>query len=185
MVRHDGTVLMLPGRAYTCDMPLLACTTRALRATGWTVQQTAWDLTVLPDEPRVFVEKAAQALHERVRGPGPVVVVAKSLGTLAAHWAADQEYPAVWLTPILKAAGLHPLPDDVEALAARLRDYPAANLVVGGTADALWEPGFRGTGSVLEIAGADHGLEVADRGATARHHDDVAAAVVAFASGIS
>jgi predicted alpha/beta hydrolase family esterase len=97
-----GTVLMLPGRGYSCGMSLLAWTTRALQATGWTVLQAEWELSGVPVQPREFVENVAQQLDETERQPGPVLVVAKSLGTLAAHWAAEQAYPAVWLTPVSK-----------------------------------------------------------------------------------
>lgn len=181
--RH-GTALMLPGRAYSCEMSLLACTTRALRSTGWTVLHAVWDLPVLPQEPRAFVEAAARELDAMERGAGPVLVVAKSLGTLAAHWGAGRGYPAVWLTPVLRAGGQHPLPDESKALVQRLRHYPSDNLVVGGTADPLWRPGFRGTGTVLEVEGADHGLEVADPRRTLQHHEDIASAVADFAAGL-
>lgn len=179
-----GTVLMLPGRAYSCDRSLLAWTTRALQATGWTVLQAEWDLSAVPDEPRAFIEGVAQHLDEMERHTGPVLIVAKSLGTLAAHWGAEQGYPAVWLTPVLEAAGLYPLPGHSDPLAERIREYPTDNLVVGGTADSLWQTGFRGTGKVLEIQGADHSLEVADWRASIRHHEGVAAAVADFASGV-
>ena len=43
-----GTVLMLPGRAYSCGMSLLAWTTRALQATGWAVLQAEWNLSAVP-----------------------------------------------------------------------------------------------------------------------------------------
>lgn len=176
-----GTVLMLPGRAYSCDMSLLAWTTRALQATGWAVLQADWDLPAVPDQPRAFVEHVAQQLDELARQPGPVLIVAKSLGTLAAHWGAEKRYPAVWLTPVLQAAGLHPMPDHSEALAEQIREYPTENLVVGGTGDSLWQPGFRGSGQVLEVPGADHSLEVADWRSSIRLHEDVSSAVAAFA----
>ncbi|MCW2796431.1 MAG: hypothetical protein JWM79_1928 [Nocardioides sp.] len=179
-----GTVLMLPGRAYPCGMSLLAWTTRALQATGWTVFQAEWDLSTFPPEPRAFIEGVAQQLDQMERQTGPVLIVAKSLGTLAAHWGAEQGYAAVWLTPILKSAGLYPLPGHCDALAERIREYPTDNLVVGGTADDLWQTGFRGTGKVLEIEGADHSLEVADWRTSIRQHQDVASAVVDFASGV-
>lgn len=89
-----GTVPMIPGRASSCDMSLLAWTTRALQATGWTVLQAEWNLSGVPVDPREFIECVAQQLDEMERQPGPVLVVAKSLGTLAAHWAAEQGYPA-------------------------------------------------------------------------------------------
>ena len=179
-----GTVLMLPGRAYSCSMSLLAWTTRALQASGWTVLQAEWNVAAVPVEPRAFIEGVAQQLDALERQAGPVLIVAKSLGTLAAHWGAEQGYPAVWLTPVLQAAGLYPLPGHSDALAERIRTYPAASLVVGGTADSLWQTGFRGTGKVLEIKGADHGLELADWRTSIRQHEAVASAVVDFASGV-
>ena len=179
-----GTVLMLPGRAYSCSMSLLAWTTRALQASGWTVLQAEWNVAAVPVEPRAFIEGVAQQLDAMERQAGPVLIVAKSLGTLAAHWGAEQGYPAVWLTPVLQAAGLYPLPGHSDALAGRIRTYPAASLVVGGTADSLWQTGFRGTGKVLEIEGADHGLELADWRTSIRQHEAVASAVVDFASGV-
>jgi hypothetical protein len=149
------------------------------------VLQAGWHLSAVPDEPRRFIEGVAQQLNRTERPPGPVIVVAKSLGTLAAHWGAEQGYPAVWLTPVLTAAGRYPLPGHSEALTRRLREYPAANLVVGGTADELWQTGFRGTGTVLEIEGADHGLEVDDWRASVRHHERVAGTVADFASQVA
>lgn len=179
-----GTVLMLPGLAYSCEMPLLARTTRALQSAGWMVLQAEWQLASLPEDPRSFVERAAARLESAPRQPGPVMLVAKSLGTLTAHWSADRGLPAVWLTPVLKAAGLNPMSAESEALAERIRTYPTANLVVGGTADPVWESGFVGTGEVVEVAGADHALEVEDRHASIRHHEDVASAVADFASSV-
>ena len=180
-----GTVLMLPGRAYSCGMSLLAWTTRALQATGWTVLQAEWNLSAVPAEPRVFIQAVAQQLDEMKRPAEPVLIVAKSLGTLAAHWGAEKGYPAVWLTPVLKAAGRYPLPGHSDALARRIREYPTHNLVVGGTADLLWQTGFRGTGQVLEIKGADHSLEVADWRTSVQQHEAVASAVADFASGVA
>jgi hypothetical protein len=163
---------------------LLEWTTRALQDGGWTVFQADWHLHALPEDPRTFVEDVAKALDAMERGTGPVLLVAKSLGTLAAHWGADRGYPAAWLTPVLKSAGSHPMPGHAEALAERIRAYPAENLVVGGTADFVWQRGFHGTGDVLEIEGADHGLEAADWRTSLRHHGAVAAAVADFGSAL-
>jgi len=180
-----GTVLMLPGRAYSCDMSLLAWTTRALQSTGWTVLQAEWNVSAVPAEPRAFIQDVAQQLDEMKRPAEPVLIVAKSLGTLAAYWGAEKGYPAVWLTPVLKAAGLYPQPGHSDALARRIREYPTHNLVVGGTADISWQTGFRGTGQVLEIEGADHSLEVVDWRTSVQQHEAVASAVAHFASGVA
>jgi hypothetical protein len=76
------------------------------------------------------------------------------------------------------------LPGVSEALAERIATYPADNLAVGGTADSLWQTGFSGTGKILEIEGADHGLQVAYREQSVQHHETVASAVAEFASGL-
>ena len=175
-----GTVLMLPGRAYRCDMPLLAATTTALQVDGWRVQHAVWDPPSYDAvDPRAFVEEALGRFD--VDSAEPVVVVAKSLGTLAAHRAAEDRWPAVWLTPVLRAAGDRPLPARARDLRALLLRYPAPNLVVGGTADPLWVPGFRGSGEVLEVPGADHSMETADVATTLRTHQFVATRVADFA----
>lgn len=83
-------------------------------------------------------------------------------GDTGAHWGAQQEYPAVWLTPVLGPVGSYPLRDDSDTLAERIRRYPADNLVVGGTADTLWQAGFRGTGKVLGIEGSARWAQARD-----------------------
>ncbi len=135
---------------------------RALQSAGWTVFHAEWEVSGVPVAPRAFVEGVARQLDEMERQPGPVLIVAKSLGTLAAHWGAQQEYPAVWLTPVLGPVGSYPLRDDSDTLAERIRRYPADNLVVGGTADTLWQAGFRGTGKVLGIEGSARWAQARD-----------------------
>lgn len=169
--QHGGRALMLPGRAYSCQMSLLFWTTRALQAQGWRVVQAAWDPDDLPDDLVSFVTAVAQRLDDAGPSERPVLIVGKSLGTLAAPWAAERGYPAAWLTPILTDAGLHEV----------LGSYPARNIVVGGTADDLWQPGFSGTGEVLEIEDGDHGLEVHDWSRSLLTHREVAEAVAGFA----
>jgi hypothetical protein len=63
--------------------------------------------------------------------------------------------PAVWLTPVLTSAWV------VDGL----RRATAPFLLVGGTADRLWDSGLARelTPYVLEIAGADHGMYVPGR----------------------
>jgi len=60
---------------------------------------------------------------------GSPLLIGKSLGTNAATLAADRCLPAVWLTPILT----------VPWVAAALGRATAPFLVVGGTADAMWD----------------------------------------------
>jgi hypothetical protein len=78
------------------------------------------------------------------------LLVAKSLGTFAATLAADRGLPAVWLTPLLVNEGV----------VASLRRATEPCLLVGGTADQLWDGALarRLSPNVLEVDGADHGM---------------------------
>jgi len=82
---------------------------------------------------------------------GRALLVGKSLGTCAAPLAAERRIPAIWLTPVLG------VPAVVQAIAAN----PAPQLLVGGSADDLWDSTVaRGlespTRTVVEIPDADH-----------------------------
>ena len=94
----------------------------------------------------------------RPRGLGRVtgtrrVIVAKSLSCTAGPVAAAERVPAVWLTPLL----IEP------EVVAGFDTVTAPALLVGGTADPLWDGdtarGIAGV-EVLELDGADHSLEV-------------------------
>jgi hypothetical protein len=165
-----GRCVILPGRAYTPDGPLLFFAAQTARVRGWDVRQVWWD-------PPTFADDAAEVawvgdeLDAAVTGDdgsdrddgGPVVVVAKSLGTLAAARAAARGYPGAWLTPLLSE------PD----AAAVLLSYPAEQLVLIGTEDPFLRrevldalPGQR-----LLVTG-DHVLRVpGDPGAMVAAHE--------------
>ncbi|NES25973.1 alpha/beta hydrolase [Micromonospora terminaliae] len=83
---------------------------------------------------------------------GRPLLIGKSLGTNAAAIAAERSLPAVWLTPLLT------LPWVVAALSRATAPF----LLVGGTADRVWDGAVarRLTPHVLEVEGADHGLYV-------------------------
>ena len=83
---------------------------------------------------------------------GHPLLIAKSLGTNAAALAAERHLPAVWLTPLLT----------LPWLTAALSRATAPFLLVGGTADAMWDATLASRLSpfVLEIDSADHGLFV-------------------------
>ena len=83
---------------------------------------------------------------------GRPLLIAKSLGTNAASLAAERSLPAVWLTPILT------LPWITDAL----RRATAPFLLVGGTADPMWDAAAAGRLSpyVLQVEDADHGMYV-------------------------
>ncbi len=172
-----GRALVLPGGRYTVDQPLLFWACHVLVQAGWRVVTMRWTW-VESEEPRSFVEAGAEQLDREARPAPTTLVVAKSLGSYAAGWASACGYPAVWLTPVLT--------DDFVAEA--LAQYSTSALLVGGTSDRLWD-GDRAVATnlqTLEIAGADHGLQVGDdwRSSIAVLHQTLTA-VEHFASEVS
>ena len=112
----------------------------------------AWDEARLERAgPATEVTRSAQAALERALPGRPVLVVAKSLGTLALPWAVENGLSGAWLTPLLQ---------DETVVAAVERARPAT-LLVGGSADPHWRR-LPDTGSGvdwLELPDADHGLQ--------------------------
>jgi hypothetical protein len=98
--------------------------------------------------------RVAAALDETAVTTGVTapVVIGKSLGSLAAPLVADRGLAAVWFTPLLTD----------EPTVAALRRATAPCLLVGGTADQLWDgPIARSiTPHVVEVGEADHGMFV-------------------------
>ncbi|HEU4568499.1 MAG TPA: hypothetical protein VFR99_10730 [Marmoricola sp.] len=156
---ETGLLVVLPGRGYHPDRPLLAVATQVAVDLGWRVRQVWWRALE-----GVSPQWAAAELAAAVAGyDGPVRVLAKSLGSLAAPGAAAAAYPCCWLTPLLRQ------PAVVEGISAN----PAAQLLVGGTADSLWDSSVAASlaADVLELPGADHSLEVkGSSNATASAH---------------
>jgi hypothetical protein len=166
---YDGdaarTAIVLPGRMLA-GMPVNAYAIEGLRRHGLRVVQV-WD-EVLDDsvDPTTWVVDRAQAA---VRYAGACsVVVGKSLGTRAAGFAADNGWPGIWLTPLLR---------DDETI-GMLRRRTAAALLIGGTEDEAWDGALARELSpdVLELPGADHGL------AKIEHLQAIVDAVAAFAA---
>ncbi len=96
------------------------------------------------------------AVDELTAGTGaPPLIVAKSLGSLAAPLVADRGLAAVWFTPLLTD----------EPTVAALRRAMGPFLLVGGTADPYWDGQTARslTANVVEIDGADHAMVVPGR----------------------
>ena len=163
-----GTALFLPGRAYTCDGPLLMFTAFACLQAGWRVRQVWWQPDG-PDTDWVYAEAERAA-----EGTDPGLVVGKSLGTRATGWAARRRLPAIWLTPLM---------DDPGVLAG-IRTNPSRQLLVGGTADPFWAtPPLPEHVETLEVEGADHVVAFpGDAVATAAAHVTVAERVTRWLS---
>ena len=153
--------VIVPGRAYPAQAPLLSLAAEALADHGAVVETVEWvvpDSLYFVDGAQVFVRTyVASALHrlaERVPGADPVVV-AKSLGSYGASLIAERGLPAVWLTPILTDG----------AVVDAIRRSRAPALLIGGTADTAWVPdAAAATGkTVLTVPDGDHGLRVPGR----------------------
>jgi len=145
-----GTAVVVPGRGYPPQAPLLFFAGVVLLQHGWRVEHHWWDPPKAQSD-----EQTSAWVRDQIDGAlpatGRTLIVAKSLGTMAAPLAAERGLPAVWLTPLLEITAV------AEAMAAN----PAPQLLVGGTADDLWDSALaaelRGRGcEVLEIQGGDH-----------------------------
>ena len=115
---------------------------------GWTAVAYRDEFTDRSIEPAPWVRERAEAALRHAGSPSKTMVLSKSLGTFAAELAAERSLPAIWLTPLLTVPGV--------ADALRARTAPA--LLVGGTADAMWDGAVARSISddVLEFDGADH-----------------------------
>ncbi|WP_328523874.1 alpha/beta hydrolase [Kribbella sp. NBC_00359] len=152
------TAVVLPGGQNGPAAPLPMFASDAAEQRGARVLPVWWDE---PDRP--------PTLKEEERGPwvlpqvakaldgvtGDVVLIGKSLGTFGAALAAERGLPAIWLTP--------PLTSDW--VIDSLRRSTAPFLLVGGTADGLWDSALARelTPYVLEVPDADHGMYVPGR----------------------
>ena len=147
----DRCVVLLPGVRYFSQAPLLWFAREAAQAAGW----SALELSERPPadaDPFDWMRARAQSALAATEAER-VVVVAKSLGSVAAALVAERALPAIWLTPLLVR------PDVVAALNAAAG--PA--LLVGSSADPTWADGERPDNDALEIVeldGLDHSLQV-------------------------
>jgi hypothetical protein len=142
------TAIVLPG-AMLAGMPVNAFAIEAVLSRGWRAV-LVWDVFLdrTPD-PAAWVRERLDAAIAYAQAE-ELLVIGKSLSTHAAGPAAELALPAVWLTPLLND------PEIVELI--RGRTAPA--LLVGGTADPMWDGAVARELSpdVLELEGADHGL---------------------------
>lgn len=146
-----GRCVVLPGRQYTPDAPLLFFATQVLLMRGYDVRQIWWDAPERgsgTDE----IEWVGEQFDAAVAGwVGRVLVIGKSLGTLAAARAAARGYDAAWLTPLLT---------DHEAVEPLL-SFPASQFVITGSSDPYLDRAVLDAlpGTRLLVAG-DHILRV-------------------------
>jgi pimeloyl-ACP methyl ester carboxylesterase len=141
--------VIIPGGNYGPQTGLLLYVGEAARRRGADLEPINW--TPPPDRP---LRERPSWVYDQVT---PVVakfsaplLIGKSLGSFAAAVAADRGLPGVWLTPLLT------MPACVDALRRSTQPF----LLVGGTADELWDGALARelTPHVLEVDGANHGM---------------------------
>ncbi|GGP56526.1 hypothetical protein [Streptomyces melanogenes] len=132
----DRVVVVIPGVGYSPARPLLHFARSVLLQHGWTVQELWWQI------PDGFSEFTVDTEAVDAEAGACRLVVGKSLGSLACDIAADRDIPAAWLTPILTN----------DHVAAALRRATEPTLLVGGSADKLWDSGGVPPGGVAAIS---------------------------------
>ncbi|MDD7384829.1 MAG: hypothetical protein SPI12_06150 [Actinomycetaceae bacterium] len=146
-----GLALLVPGVAYPVQMPQMYFAKQVVLSHRYNVREMTWDTSMqwTPQAVRAEVEKALEG------NPLPVLIVGKSIGSLASLLAAEDGYPAIWMTPVAER-------DDVVDAIGR---NPAAQLAIGGTEDPHWNAEAAAQWPshvrVVEFEGADHPLLVA------------------------
>ena len=153
MVFYQGsngrTAVLLPGRGYSPNHPVLYYAREVLLVQGWSVKEVNWSPEDLVSEEAVIERSKAELNEVADRNP---LVLGKSLGSFVLPWVVQQGWQVIWLTPLLNR------PELITAL----KSVTGKTLLVGGTADVSWESNVaKASGQqVLEMPGADHGLEV-------------------------
>jgi len=179
VIRHEGDparcVVLLPGIRYFSQAPLLWFAREAARAGGWSVVEVD-ERAPADEEPFGWMRAQAERALEVAGGAGTIVVIGKSLGSIAAT---VHDGPATWLTPLL----------DRPEIAAALAATRAPTLLVGSPDDPTWGDGTvpeNAALEVLELPGLDHSLQVS--GDPSRSLDvlrDVTARVSSFLERVS
>jgi hypothetical protein len=130
MVGGVADAVVIPGAMFGPAAGLLTYAAAVAERRAATVHRHSWSHPPPdPFEPHIedWVRDEISPLLDAVGGKP--MLIAKSLGTNAAAIAADRRLPAVWLTPILT----------LPWVTAALNRATAPFLVVGGTADDMWD----------------------------------------------
>jgi hypothetical protein len=150
---HEGDAsrcaVLLPGVRYFSQAPLLWFAREQAQARGWSVVELD-ERAPDDEEPFEWMRGRAQAALAAAAGAQLIVVIGKSLGSVAAPMVSG---PAVWLTPLLIR------PEIAEAIGSAT----APTLLVGSPDDPTWAGGQVPDNPVLEVLeleGLDHSLQV-------------------------
>jgi hypothetical protein len=145
--------VVIPGRMFGPASGMLMYVGDVAERRGATLHRRPWSQEPsAPFEPPVEGWVAGEVAPLLDTLEGTPLLIAKSLGTNAAALAAARGLPAVWLTPVLT----------MPWVVAALERATAPFLLVGGTADKLWDSAVahRLTPYVFEVEDADHGMYV-------------------------
>ena len=146
-----AAAIVLPGARYLPGYPLLWFTRTTLCARDWTVLEV-WDEWRGGSDPAAWVAARATAALARLDAAAQPMLVGKSISSHAASVAAERALPGIWLTPLLTT----------DAVFEAVRRSSAPMLLVGGSADAVWdEARARQLARALTIPDANHSLEIA------------------------
>jgi len=142
--------VLLPGQFYPTRAPVLWFAREAVMAQGWSALEMLGEPGEHPD-PLAWVRDCAERALAQASA-AQILVIGKSLASLLAEQVADRGFPAAWLTPLLTEAAV------TDALAKTRQ----RTLLIGGTADRLWQPDAIPDNPVLEVLelpGLDHALQ--------------------------
>ncbi|HKO27680.1 MAG TPA: hypothetical protein VJU80_09500 [Solirubrobacteraceae bacterium] len=154
-IRHEGDpgrcAVLLPGQFYPTRAPVLWFAREAAMSLGWSALEVLGEPGE-HDDPLGWERECAERALEACGAERPLVI-GKSLATLLAREIAEQDLPAVWLTPLLNEA------DVIDGLAKARRP----TLLVGGDADPTWLPDRAPENPAIEVLGlpgVDHAVQV-------------------------
>jgi hypothetical protein len=157
-IRHDGDpdrcVVLLPGQFYPTRAPTLWFAREAAMAQGWSALEVLGE-PGLQSDPLGWERECAQRALE-LAGDAHVLVIGKSLASFLSDLVNERSLEAVWLTPVLTE----------QVVTRGLARAQRPNLLVGGTADSLWDATAIPSNpmlEVLELEGVDHALQVPGR----------------------
>jgi len=188
----DHLALILPGRDYTAQMPLLFYPILTLLNRGADVlrldvhylKRDEFQALDMNEQFRHLFDEvvAAYQIGLAQRNYQRVTLVGKSLGTLAmGHLLTTETLPpvvnAIWLTPLVR----------FDFLREQIKAFAGHSLFAIGTADphydaeCLMEVQQATNGEVVTIEGADHGMNIAgDMSGSIRALDKIVQAIDAF-----
>ena len=153
-IHHEGDparcVVVLPGVRYFSQAPLLWFAREIAQSRGWSVLELS-ERAPANQQPFEWIRRRAEHALDRVSAE-QVVVIGKSLASVAAPLVADRELPAVWLTPLV----------DRPEVADALGSVTTPTLAIGSPADPSWGEGLLPARSleVVALDGLDHSLQV-------------------------